>query len=160
MRRGHIAFARPREKSAEAGAGRQERRGGREHAGRVRIGKKDDAVGANQHDARARALKRIGQAALRGALLKSRDGRLELTPSQLQHTAAALENPGPRLQRVLGTVGLQTMTWLRTGMERARSVASDAECTPADSSFSVGIRSPGGRANSPISCIIWPATIS
>jgi hypothetical protein len=61
--------------------------------------------------------------ALRGALLKSRDGRLELTPSQLQHTAAALDNPGPRLERVLGTVGLQTMTWLRTGMERARSVA-------------------------------------
>jgi S1-C subfamily serine protease len=69
--------------------------------------------------------------ALRGALLKSRDGRLELTPSQLQHTAAALDNPGPRLERVLGTVGLQTMTWLRTGMERARSVAL--------------IRGPGGR---------------
>jgi Trypsin-like peptidase domain len=61
--------------------------------------------------------------ALRGALLKSRDGRLELTPSQLQHTTAALDNPGPRLERVLGTVGLQTMTWLRTGMERTRSVA-------------------------------------
>ena len=69
--------------------------------------------------------------ALRGALLKSRDGRLELTPSQLQHTAAALDNPGPRLERVLGTVGLQTMTWLRTAMERARSVAL--------------IRGPGGR---------------
>jgi hypothetical protein len=61
--------------------------------------------------------------ALRGALLRSRDGRLELTPSQLQHTADALDNPGPRLERVLGTVGLQTMTWLRAGMERARSVA-------------------------------------
>ncbi|MBV8091153.1 MAG: trypsin-like peptidase domain-containing protein [Alphaproteobacteria bacterium] len=69
--------------------------------------------------------------ALRGALLGSRDGRLELTPGQLQHTAAALDNPGPRLERVLGTVGLQTLTWLRTGMERARSVAL--------------IRGPGGR---------------
>ena len=69
--------------------------------------------------------------ALRGALLSSRDGCLELTPSQLQHTAAALDKPGPRLERVLGTVGLQTITWLRTGMERARSVAL--------------IRGPGGR---------------
>jgi S1-C subfamily serine protease len=42
-----------------------------------------------------------------------------------------LDNPGPRLERVLGTVGLQTLTWLRTGMERARSVAL--------------IRGPGGR---------------
>ena len=69
--------------------------------------------------------------ALSGALLKSRDGRLELTARQLQHTAAALDNPGPRLERVLGTVGLQTITWLRAGMERARSVAL--------------IRGPGGR---------------
>jgi hypothetical protein len=69
--------------------------------------------------------------ALSGALLKSRDGRLELTARQLQHTAAALNNPGPRLERVLGTVGLQTITWLRAGMERARSVAL--------------IRGPGGR---------------
>jgi len=69
--------------------------------------------------------------ALRGALLRSRDGRLELTPGQLQHTTAALDNPGPRLERILGTVGLQTLTWLRTGMERARSVAL--------------IRGPGGR---------------
>ena len=51
--------------------------------------------------------------ALRGALLKSRDGRLELTASQLQHTAAAVDNLGPRLERILGTVGPQTMTWLR-----------------------------------------------
>src|SRR5260370_36454300 len=71
--------------------------------------------------------------ALRGALLRSRDGCLELTPSQLQHTAAAPDNPGPRLERVLGTVGLQTMTWLRAGMERARSVAL--------------IRGPGGRGS-------------
>ena len=69
--------------------------------------------------------------ALSGALLRSRDGRLELTPRQLQRTAAALDNPGPRLERVLGTVGLQTITWLRAGMERARSVAL--------------IRGPGGR---------------
>ena len=69
--------------------------------------------------------------ALSGALLRSRDGRLELTPGQLQRTAAALDNPGPRLERVLGTVGLQTITWLRAGMERARSVAL--------------IRGPGGR---------------
>jgi len=68
--------------------------------------------------------------ALRGALLRSKDGRLELTPSQLQHTTAALA-PGARLERVLGTVGPQTLTWLRTGMERARSVAL--------------IRGPGGR---------------
>ncbi len=61
--------------------------------------------------------------ALRGALLRSREGRLELTPGQLQHTAAALDNPGPRLERVLGTVGPQTLTWLRTGMERAQAVA-------------------------------------
>ncbi len=69
--------------------------------------------------------------ALSGALLRSRDGRLELTPGQLQRTAAALDNPGPRLERVLGTVGLQTITWLRAGIERARSVAL--------------IRGPGGR---------------
>jgi len=69
--------------------------------------------------------------ALRGALLRSRDGRLELTPAQLQHTTAALDSPGPRLERVLGTVELQTLTWLRTGMERARAVAL--------------IRGPGGR---------------
>jgi hypothetical protein len=69
--------------------------------------------------------------ALRGALLKSRDGRLQLTPTQLQRTAAALDNPGPRLERILGTVGAQTLTWLRTGMERAQAVAL--------------IRGPGGR---------------
>src|SRR5262245_54312034 len=69
--------------------------------------------------------------ALRGALLRSRDGSLELTPSQLHGTAAALDSPGPRLERVLGTVGPQTLTWLRAGMERARSVAL--------------IRGPGGR---------------
>ena len=69
--------------------------------------------------------------ALRGALLRSRDGRLELTAGQLQRTAAALDNPGPRLERVLGTVGTHTLTWLRAGMERARSVAL--------------IRGPGGR---------------
>jgi hypothetical protein len=69
--------------------------------------------------------------ALQGALLRSRDGRLELTSEQLQRTTAALDNPGPRLERVLGTVGLQTLTWLRAGMERARSVAL--------------IRGPGGR---------------
>jgi hypothetical protein len=69
--------------------------------------------------------------ALSGALLRSREGRLELTARQLQHTAAALDNPGPRLERVLGTIGLQTITWLRAGMERARSVAL--------------IRGPGGR---------------
>jgi hypothetical protein len=39
--------------------------------------------------------------ALRGALLKSRDGRLQLTPTQLQRTAPALDNPGPRLERIL-----------------------------------------------------------
>jgi Trypsin-like peptidase domain len=69
--------------------------------------------------------------ALRGALLRSRDGRLELTPAQLHRTSAALDSPGPRLERVLGTAGPQTLTWLRTGMERARSVAL--------------IRGPGGR---------------
>ena len=69
--------------------------------------------------------------ALRGALLRSRDGRLELTPAQLQRTTTALDCPGPRLERVLGTAGPQTLTWLRTGMERARSVAL--------------IRGPGGR---------------
>src|SRR5260370_1863780 len=35
--------------------------------------------------------------ALRGALLRSRDGCLGPTPSQLQHTSAALDNPCPRL---------------------------------------------------------------
>src|SRR5262249_42357714 len=69
--------------------------------------------------------------ALRGALLRSSGGNLKLTPSQLQGTAAALDSPGPRLERVLGTVGPQTLTWLRVGMERARSVAL--------------IRGPGGR---------------
>lgn len=69
--------------------------------------------------------------ALQGALLRSRDGRLELTSEQLQRATAALDNPGPRLERVLGTVGPHTLTWLRTGMERARSVAL--------------IRGPGGR---------------
>jgi hypothetical protein len=69
--------------------------------------------------------------ALRAALLRSPDGRLEMTPGQLQHTTAALDNPGPRLERVFGTAGLQTLSWLRTGMERARSVAL--------------IRGPGGR---------------
>jgi hypothetical protein len=69
--------------------------------------------------------------ALQGALLRSRDGRLELTSAQLQGTGAALDDPGPRLERVLGTVRPQTLTWLRAGMERARSVAL--------------IRGPGGR---------------
>ncbi len=69
--------------------------------------------------------------ALQGALLRSRDGRLQLTPGQLRRTANALDNPGPRLERVLGTVGPQTLTWLHTGIERARSVAL--------------IRGPGGR---------------
>jgi hypothetical protein len=69
--------------------------------------------------------------ALRGALLRSRDGRLELAPAELHGTTAALDNPGPRLERVLGTVGPQTLTWLRTGMERAQAVAL--------------IRGPGGR---------------
>ncbi|MDW9433491.1 DUF4071 domain-containing protein [Sinorhizobium meliloti] len=59
-------------------------------------------------------------AVLRAALLRSRSGVLSLTPQQVQRTAKA---DVASFEKILGNIGVQTYWWVRTAMERARSVA-------------------------------------
>ncbi|WP_164833147.1 TRAFs-binding domain-containing protein [Sinorhizobium meliloti] len=59
-------------------------------------------------------------AVLRAALLRSRSGALRLTPQQVQRTAEA---DVASFEKILGNIGVQTYWWVRTAMDRARSVA-------------------------------------
>lgn len=51
-------------------------------------------------------------------------GVVHLKPEQLQRAATAPVPAGPQLQAILGPDGPRTYKWWRTGLERARSVAS------------------------------------
>jgi tetratricopeptide (TPR) repeat protein len=51
-------------------------------------------------------------------------GVVHLKPEQLQRAVSAPVPAGPQLQAILGPDGPRTYKWWRTGMERARSVAS------------------------------------
>lgn len=71
-------------------------------------------------DERGRALVDM----LRAKLLRLQGGGLDLAPAELQR---AMARPTPyegRLEAILGTYGAQTYQWWKTGIERARSVAS------------------------------------
>ncbi|WP_179119701.1 S1 family peptidase [Ensifer adhaerens] len=59
-------------------------------------------------------------AVLRAALLRNRSGTLSLTPQQVQRTAEA---DMVCFEKILGNTGVQTYWWMRTAMNRARSVA-------------------------------------
>lgn len=58
-------------------------------------------------------------AVLSAALLRKANGRLELAPQQLSQLDAAGQGA---FERVLGDTGTQTYTWLKRGLERARSI--------------------------------------
>jgi hypothetical protein len=59
-------------------------------------------------------------AVLRAALLQRRSGALSLTPQQVRRTAEA---DAKSFEKILGNTGVQTYWWVRTAMDRARSVA-------------------------------------
>ncbi|MDX0852714.1 hypothetical protein GOD74_31050 [Sinorhizobium medicae] len=59
-------------------------------------------------------------AVLRAALLRNRSGTLSLTPQQVRRTAEA---DMVSFEKILGNTGVQTYWWMRTAMNRARSVA-------------------------------------
>lgn len=71
-------------------------------------------------DERGRALVDM----LRARLLRLQGGGLRLSPAELQRVQARPTPYEGRLEAILGTYGAQTYQWWKTGIERARSVAS------------------------------------
>lgn len=60
--------------------------------------------------------------ALRAALLKKTGGLLDLTPEQVREALISPRPSDDQLEAILGSDGVKTYEWLRTGFERARAV--------------------------------------
>src|SRR5262249_12450261 len=63
-------------------------------------------------------------ATLRARLLQLSGGEIKVAPTELQRWREQADPPKDQLEAILGSQGLQTYQWWKTGLERARSVAS------------------------------------
>jgi S1-C subfamily serine protease len=63
-------------------------------------------------------------ATLRARLLQLSGGEINVAPTELQRWQKQVDPPKGQLEAILGSQGPQTYQWWKTGLERARSVAS------------------------------------
>lgn len=63
-------------------------------------------------------------ATLRARLLQLSGGEIKVAPTELQRWREQADPPKEQLEAILGSQGPQTYQWWKTGLERARSVAS------------------------------------
>jgi len=116
---------------AEASLGKDDLNNAQEHIGIYVRSKKTPAfalAGTLRQFTDLWQLDKLGQQgmgiiqALRAALLKKTDGKLELVPEQVSKALKGTKPQRGQLQAILGSNGVSTYEWLRTGFERARAV--------------------------------------